>query len=312
MRHRKSTEGTRHRLGSRRSVAVSAQLLEFMQSPIVVGLIDGDHAGALDYALRRALIDASRIRMVRPVPTAPEPDLFPAIPLDIVEVPGNASDVLIAESRSAGALVVQTPSSEALAVMDSVLTKLRRETRCELIEVDRDGRVVRASGPEVDVVDLDEMLGDVAPRTSPRSFAPVTVGIDGSAAGLAALDWALANADPRQTVRIVVAYCPRDDEAEAHARSRAEDYADAALLVARHRCDPRGPELVVRVERGPAFDVLLNNAEDASVLVLGRHGTGSLIHSALSSVGDSCARLAGCPVVVVPRDGRQTGTHQLR
>lgn len=84
------------------------------------------------------------------------------------------------------------------------------------------------------------------------------------------------------------------------------------MLFARRSGDRRRPVVTVRVEKGEAFDVLLNNAKDSALLVLGREGTSGVIHNALGSVGDSCARLASCPVVIVPPVSAQTGIHQLR
>jgi nucleotide-binding universal stress UspA family protein len=51
---------------------------------------------------------------------------------------------------------------------------------------------------------------------------------------------------------------------------------------------------------GEPVDQLLDQSAAAELLVVGRHGTSGLVHSALGGVGDTCARLATCPVVIVP------------
>jgi nucleotide-binding universal stress UspA family protein len=64
---------------------------------------------------------------------------------------------------------------------------------------------------------------------------------------------------------------------------------------------------------GEPVDQLLDQSAGADLLVVGRHGTSGLVHSALGGVGDACARLATCPVVIVPSERRtspHTGTVQ--
>ena len=59
-------------------------------------------------------------------------------------------------------------------------------------------------------------------------------------------------------------------------------------------------ELVIA--KGDAAEVLLEQAADADMLVLGSRGLGGLRGLLLGSVGHECARQATCPVVIVPHN----------
>ncbi|PPK67249.1 universal stress protein [Actinokineospora auranticolor] len=118
----------------------------------------------------------------------------------------------------------------------------------------------------------------------------ITVGVDGSAAGTAALEWAL-DEGIRSGYRVhVVTVChpgePEDPElaraVETEIFARPEASVWRRLLVG-----SPGPELV-RV------------ASDSVLLVVGSCGTGGLLATLLGSVSAHCVRHARCPVVVVP------------
>lgn len=55
-----------------------------------------------------------------------------------------------------------------------------------------------------------------------------------------------------------------------------------------------------RVVHGDPKEVLLAQARDAAMLVLGNHRHGRVAGALLGSVALSCAHHAGCPVVLVP------------
>ena len=124
----------------------------------------------------------------------------------------------------------------------------------------------------------------------------ITVGFDGSEPSLAASQWALAAARAESaTIHVVTAYMLKDGESIDLSRMRAEAIVNLAAKV-----DADDAGVVLRAIPGEPTEVLLVCAEDSRLLVVGRHGTSGIIHSALGSVGDACARLAGCPVVIVP------------
>ena len=139
-----------------------------------------------------------------------------------------------------------------------------------------------------------------SPSTSPNEMSTtVTVGFDASEASIQATKWAIDNAqDGALTVQIVMAYAAGDQNPQD-----AKLRNDLTLAAIDRACEniPVGRATVIhRAVAGDPVDVLLNSAEGSRLLVLGRHGVKSMIHSAMGSVGDTCARMAACPVVIVP------------
>jgi nucleotide-binding universal stress UspA family protein len=117
----------------------------------------------------------------------------------------------------------------------------------------------------------------------------VVVGVDGSPASLAAVQWARVTAQGAGARLRLVAACEGPTP---------EPHVQRALDDAQARQPGAACEVVVR--QGRPVDVLLVQSEDADLLVVGRHGVDGMIHSSLGAVGDACARLASCPVVIVP------------
>jgi len=63
---------------------------------------------------------------------------------------------------------------------------------------------------------------------------------------------------------------------------------------------------VTRILRqGHAAQVLVAEAHDADLLVVGSRGLGGFKGLLLGSVGRQCAHHAACPVVIVPNGSRQ-------
>lgn len=135
----------------------------------------------------------------------------------------------------------------------------------------------------------------------------IVVGVDGSAGGQRALEWAVREAANRGgTVQVVTAW--RWDAIESGpgtATSPGDDRDRAAALLDREiqaltaRHGPTPPVASEIVEGRPA-DVLTAAARTADLLVLGSHGHSRLRHTVLGSVSEECVRKAGCPVVIIP------------
>ena len=127
----------------------------------------------------------------------------------------------------------------------------------------------------------------------------ILVGSDGSTGSKRALQWAAEEAVLRDAeVQVVIVVDPDQSSVTSHARAD-----EAQRMVEEAASDLSGrPSITTRVETGAPVDVLTMLSEQADLLVLGSHGTSSLIHSALGSVSDACARLAACPVVVLPAE----------
>lgn len=144
------------------------------------------------------------------------------------------------------------------------------------------------------------------------STLPVIAAVDGSDDSLRALDWALDAARGRRAplravhVRqyaawarpdVLVAGSPAPDEDSVleHVRTRLADVADRPVME------------YLALEGAPAA-VLPELGSRAQLLVLGSRGRGGFASLLLGSNGMAAARDAECPVVVVPRPGREVAT----
>lgn len=130
--------------------------------------------------------------------------------------------------------------------------------------------------------------------------AIIRVAADGSPGSRRALDWALAEAAVRGcAVELVSAYPPGPPETREDRRAAAEAAIHATMDPVVSGSRPSAP-VSWHVVEGPPADVLIRESEHSSLLVMGSHGVTGLVHSALGSVSDLCARMAACPVVIIP------------
>ncbi|MGI5255951.1 universal stress protein [Streptomyces angustmyceticus] len=132
---------------------------------------------------------------------------------------------------------------------------------------------------------------------------PVAVGVDGSAAGLAAAEWGAREAQLREVpLRLVHAW---EWQPHAHAppagpeaaRRRAEGVPREVTAQLRQRY----PDLGVTAEllTGPPPEMLCAAAGEAELLVIGTVGVGGLAGFLLGSVAMNTVAHAGRPVVLV-------------
>lgn len=136
------------------------------------------------------------------------------------------------------------------------------------------------------------------------NHAAIHVAADGSAGSRRALEWALHEAALRRcAVELVTAYQRGEDESPDAARASAEQALHATMddIVA-GRADV--PLVSWHVVEGEPADVLVRESAQSALLVMGSHSVEGLRHSALGSVADTCARMADCPVVIIPPTGR--------
>ncbi|MFD7433943.1 universal stress protein [Streptomyces sp. NPDC059861] len=138
------------------------------------------------------------------------------------------------------------------------------------------------------------------------STLPVIAAFDGSDDSLRALDWALDAARGRGAplrvvhVRQYAARMPADVEV-----ARLPETEDDPVL-ARARAHVAGaPDVEYVGPEGTPSAVLPELGADAQLLVLGSRGRGGFASLLLGSNGLAAARDAACPVVVVPRPGRE-------
>jgi nucleotide-binding universal stress UspA family protein len=139
----------------------------------------------------------------------------------------------------------------------------------------------------------------------------IVVGIDGSDFSRCALEFALEEAVRRNAdVRAVWAFPAPEYWVGAYGLSGTviEDMSGELQRTARETVDAvqreRGGALAdvavdVRAIAGPAAPVLVEQARDADLLVVGHRGRGGFRSAVLGSVGLQCVLHAHCPVTVV-------------
>jgi len=133
----------------------------------------------------------------------------------------------------------------------------------------------------------------------------IVCGIDGSAAGQRALEWAVDEAIRRSCkLRVVTVWAwdggegiagPSPAAAHDHAK-RAQDIAVSGVLA--HTDNP--PEVEQLVVRGVASESLCVSALDAELMVLGSHGHGTMHDHLVGSTSMRAIHHAPCPVVILP------------
>jgi nucleotide-binding universal stress UspA family protein len=140
----------------------------------------------------------------------------------------------------------------------------------------------------------------------------VVVGVDGSPAARAALEYALEDAARRNApLRVVAAVAlpefwasyyrelvpPPPSDIVKEARKETQRFVDEVVAGRGDavRCLP----ISVEVRAGRPGEVLVDAAEGAALLVVGHRGRGSVSSVLLGSVGLECVLHAPCPVTVV-------------
>jgi nucleotide-binding universal stress UspA family protein len=137
----------------------------------------------------------------------------------------------------------------------------------------------------------------------------VVVGIDGSTESIAALGWASRYAAATGAkVRAVHAWhypeafgmalegrAPQSVTAKVEQGLRDE----LAKAVAQVYPDPAGAGLETALRYGHPVEVLIDESENADLLVVGHHGHHAFTGMLVGSVSIHCVTSAACPVVVV-------------
>jgi nucleotide-binding universal stress UspA family protein len=167
------------------------------------------------------------------------------------------------------------------------------------------------------------MTTDQPPPTpgEPAGTTPggrIIVGVDGSSGSLTALRWAIEEARAHgRTVHAVTAWnfpesgygysygagwMQAPEQAADSLATAAEKMLEAAVdQTAPATSDPGHPVTITRtVVEGHAAQVLLGQAQQADLLVVGSRGHGGFVGLLLGSVGQHLVTHAHCPTVVVP------------
>jgi nucleotide-binding universal stress UspA family protein len=143
-----------------------------------------------------------------------------------------------------------------------------------------------------------------SPQVPRATVGRIVVGVDGSAGAQRALHWALAEARLRAaTVEVVHAWkVPVVGGMYAYSMepSQAEERARAVVAAALRDEDTSGVPVETTLVSGGAAEVVLREADDADLVVLGSRGLGGFRRLLLGSVGQQVAHHVSCPIVVVP------------
>lgn len=138
----------------------------------------------------------------------------------------------------------------------------------------------------------------------------IVVGVDGSDNAAAALDWAIAEAAVRgegTTVEVVLGwYLPLNAEMAAALEPDSEleraHRVELDDIVAKARANHPDVAIEGRLVRGAPARGLLEAAEGADLVVVGRRGHGGFVGLLLGSVSQQVVWHAPCPVVVIAAD----------
>lgn len=136
------------------------------------------------------------------------------------------------------------------------------------------------------------------PAAAPPELSPpdaVVVGVDGSAASIAALDWAVAEAarDAR-ALHVVVAH-ERPPRAPYAPPVAEPEEAEVEHLVESVRPHLQGSRADLVVREGRLEQVLLRESAGAGLLVVGREES----EGEIGSLARTCVSRAHCAVVVI-------------
>jgi nucleotide-binding universal stress UspA family protein len=218
---------------------------------------------------------------------------YPDVDVTATVVAGNPAGVLTEQSHAAALVVVGSRGRGRFAELlaGSVSTQVATYARSPVIVVRSPGFVPSPDGKPADVV----------------------VGVDGSSGGDAALGFAFEEALARRG-DLVAVYVWRelpDDNLDAGSErpnpDEARSEADRLLAEALAGWQSKYPDITVRrrtVRGDHPAPALMEEARQASMIVVGSRGLGGFRGLLLGSVGDTLLRHARQPVTIVHGDGR--------
>ncbi|MEU8649430.1 universal stress protein [Streptomyces sp. NPDC048737] len=211
--------------------------------------------------------------------TAPEVDVRHAVvsgePLTVLEAQSREAELVVVGSRGMGGFVGLLVGSTAV--------HLAAHGRCPVLVV----------------------------REPARADGPVVVGVDGSAAGRRAVDFAFAEAELRKAPLMALhawttwnaPLPPPPDASQPYANPPGALASEEERLLseALAGCRERWPDVVVdhRVVHGGAREALIEASRSAQLVVVAARGRGGFTGLLLGSVSQALLHHAHCPVAVV-------------
>ena len=142
----------------------------------------------------------------------------------------------------------------------------------------------------------------------------IVVGIEGTNASEAALQWAVREAGLRGCPLTVVhawSFDPVRDAGKTneHAERRASVCMIGAEVATAIRKVGVSPEVIERSVHGSPARSLVKESQGAELLVLGRGHRSGMIDMLRHSVSADCVRHTSCPVVIIPNAWAPAHTH---
>jgi nucleotide-binding universal stress UspA family protein len=142
----------------------------------------------------------------------------------------------------------------------------------------------------------------------PAATHLILVGVDGSEPSMAALRWAVRQAEMSGDRLLAVTAWQVPSRDYWGVTPEPADFgaqAEAVLSQAVQQAVGDLPDIAINtlIERGPPALVLVDEARHADILVVGNRGQGEFAGMLLGSVSGYCVTHASCPVVVVPTPG---------
>ena len=145
----------------------------------------------------------------------------------------------------------------------------------------------------------------IVPPSNDGRVRRIVVGVSDSAASVAALHWAIGEADLCGAELVVVRawqvspHTWRDVFQLAHLVGTQQRPSELALQHWVSASSP-GTDATVIAQHGGPLDILLEASETADLLVLGHSQHGALGHSFRGHFADDLITLARCPIAVIP------------
>lgn len=125
----------------------------------------------------------------------------------------------------------------------------------------------------------------------------IVVGLDGSERSHDALGFALEEARLRDCAITVITTWQGSEGPDSRAQSELIQQQAKETLLAGHDSPP---EVTFELVDGRPEVALVNASAGAVMVVIGAHGVQSIRRAALGSISEYVARMASCPVVVIP------------